>query len=134
VPPITTDKDKVRLKVGDTDATAQLLSDDEIAALLEMHGSVARTAPAAALAIAAKFARDYTFEWRSGTNTGGKFNRAERVAHYQALARELRAEQGISTQATTRVDGHSDDVDYQEVSTSSKGRVRAGYFDPDLPR
>jgi hypothetical protein len=126
--PITSDRDKVRLKVGDTDTADPLLFDDEIDALLADEGSVTRAAIAAARAIAAKFARGYTFQ-----TDGQRFNRAERVAHYRQLAKDLATEAGITTHATTRVDGYSDDVDYQDVEAGRRGRVRAGYTDPDLP-
>lgn len=49
--------DRVRLLIGDTDSADQLLTDDEISWLLELHGSLNRTASESARAIAAKYAR-----------------------------------------------------------------------------
>ncbi len=53
------DKDKVRLLIGDTDAGQPLLSDEELAYCLTQAG-VTRAAAKACRAIAAKFARDAT--------------------------------------------------------------------------
>lgn len=88
--PLTEDRDIVRLKIGDTDEDDPLLYDDEIDAFLTLHTvdsvvSVTAAAADAASAIAAKFARGYNF-----STDGQSFNRSERVAHYQALAKELR--------------------------------------------
>jgi hypothetical protein len=49
--------DAVRLLIGDTDSTDQLITDNEISYLLTRHGSINRTASEACRAIAAKFAR-----------------------------------------------------------------------------
>lgn len=54
---LATDKDKVRLLVGDTDTTDQLLQDEEINYLLTETGNVLLAASRAAKAIAAKFSR-----------------------------------------------------------------------------
>jgi len=55
---------------------------------------------------------------------------------YAQLATELRTRSaGVEVDATTRMDGYSEDIDYQESSTTSnrRGRVPSGWFDPDLP-
>lgn len=128
MPALTSDRDKVRLKIGDTDSADALLSDDEVDTCLAEHGDLNRAAAAAAEAIAAQFSRQFDFQ-----TDGQAFRRSQKAAAYRALAKELRAKAGIQTQATTRTDGYSDDVDYQDVAASSSGRVRAGYTDPDLP-
>jgi len=56
-PTLATDKDKVRLFIGDTDSTQPLLQDEEIVSLLAMFGSVAVASSTACKNIAAKFAR-----------------------------------------------------------------------------
>lgn len=134
--PITDDTDKIRLMIGDTDSADWLLSDDEVDYFIDATSDLNVAAAAAAEAIAAKFARGYNF-----TTDGQSFNRSERVEHYMQLARNLdpaNARNGvgtITTAATTKVDGYSDDIDFQEGSgqSSATGRIRAGYFDPDLP-
>lgn len=54
---LATDKDKVRFEIGDTDTTDQLLSDEEIAAVLTAEGSVYAAASDCAEHLAAKFSR-----------------------------------------------------------------------------
>lgn len=133
---ITDDTDKVRLMIGDTDSTEWLLSDDEVDYFIAENSDLSVAAAAACEAIAAKFARGYNF-----STDGQTFNRSERVEHYLQLAKNLdpanaRNRAGtISTAATTKVDGYSDDIDYAEGAgqDSTTGRVRAGYFEPDLP-
>ena len=56
-PALPTDKDKVRLFIGDTNSADVLLQDEEIAALLAMFGSVAIASVKACNSIAAKYAR-----------------------------------------------------------------------------
>lgn len=102
------DRERVRLHVGDTDATDQLLTDAQVDDYLAQRyvidagtgGTVYNVVAAAADcagAIAAKFARDFNF-----AEDGQRFDRAQRVGHYQALERQLRARQGgISVPAST---------------------------------
>jgi len=54
---LTTDKDKVRFYIGDTDQTDQLLQDEELSFLLTEMSNVLLAAAYAAKAIAAKFSR-----------------------------------------------------------------------------
>lgn len=132
---ISTARDKVRLTIGDNDSTDPLLQDDEIDYFLAAQSDdIQLAAASAAEAIAAKFARGYNF-----ATDGQSFNRSERVKHYMGLAAMLdpmNARSGQSTVVTnhtTRIDGYSDDVSYDDITTNSAGRVRAGWFDPDLP-
>ena len=53
----TSNKDAVRLIIGDTDTADQLLADEEIDYYLTKHGVVLRAASESARAVAAKFAR-----------------------------------------------------------------------------
>lgn len=98
--PITTDLERVRLMVGDTDAADQLLTDDEVNEFLAQRsvlddggGTTFVNLPAAgadcAEAIAASLARDYDF-----STDGQQFQRAQRVGHFVALGRELRNRAG----------------------------------------
>lgn len=97
---ISTDKDRVRLLIGDTDATQPLLYDDEVEnflaarSVLDSSGgtlSVNVTAAAAdcAGAIAARYARQFNF-----SEDGQSFQLAQRVGQYQALERTLRNRAG----------------------------------------
>lgn len=84
------DRDKVRLKIGDTDESDPLLYDDEIAVhLAAWPENLDLAAANAAEAIAAKFARGFTF-----SSDGQQFNVRERVLHYMALAETLRKRGG----------------------------------------
>jgi hypothetical protein len=92
-------RDRVRLAVGDTDSTDPILTDDEVDDYLAQRhvvdstGGTVYNVPAAAAdcagAIAAKYARDFSF-----AEDGQRFDRAQRVGHYQALERTLRARSG----------------------------------------
>jgi hypothetical protein len=101
------DRDRVRLAIGDTDSTDPLLTDDEVDDFLSQRyvvdttaGTVYNTVAAAADAagaIAAKYARDFNF-----AEDGQRFDRAQRVGHYQALERHLRNRQGgVSVPSST---------------------------------
>lgn len=96
---ITTDRDRVRLLIGDTDETDPQLYDDEVDAILDQRsviestgGTVYNVVAAAADcagAISAKYARQFTFN-----ADGQSFQLAQRVQHYQTLEVELRRRAG----------------------------------------
>lgn len=96
---IATDRDRVRLMIGDTDEADKLLYDDEIAHFLETRtftaddGTETVNLPAAAAdsaaAIAAKFARRFSF-----AEDGQRFEVAQRVSHYLQLEAKLRSRAG----------------------------------------
>ena len=133
---LDTDLEKVRLRIGDTASTDPLLTDEEIGVFTAEQSSVRLAAAAAAEAIAAKFARGYNFK-----TDGQEFNRAERVKHYLDLAKALDptgARNGaglIAASSTVKADGYNqDEVASGDIEPSpARGRVRAGYFNPDLP-
>jgi hypothetical protein len=109
--PANSDRDAVRLLIGDTDSADQLLQDSEVDYFLGLFGTSgsARVRPAAIRscdAIAAKFARQV-----DTTNQGLSVGASKRMEHYQALASELRAQQG--TEATVFLGGSS----YSEAQT-----------------
>lgn len=96
---ISTERDKVRLLIGDTDTDDPLLYDDEIAACIanrqieNADGDFVTNLPAAAAdaagAIAAKFSRRFNF-----AEDGQTFSVAQRVSHYTALEERLRRRAG----------------------------------------
>jgi hypothetical protein len=96
---IETDRDRVRLMIGDTDESDPLLSDDEIAAFVayrkvenedeESVTNIPAAAADAADAIAAKFARKFNF-----AEDGQRFDVAQQHGHYLALAQRLRTRAG----------------------------------------
>jgi hypothetical protein len=101
-----TDTEKVRLLVGDTDSSDQILSDTQISdfitdrSIIESGSTtsvnVVAAAADAAGAIAAKYARRFNF-----SEDGQTFQVAQRVGHYQALEKSLRARQGGASAAVT---------------------------------
>lgn len=98
---ISTDRDKVRLLIGDTDSTDPLLYDDEVDACIAYRqmtdddGADVTNIPAAAAdaaaAIAAKFSRRFNF-----SEDGQSFDIAQRVSHYLSLEQSLRSRAGGS--------------------------------------
>lgn len=103
--PITTNLDRVRLLIGDTNEADPLLYDDEVEACLtyrtyvNTEGGTIINVPAAAAdaadAIAAKFAREFNF-----AEDGQRFDRSQKVGHYMALANSLRRRAGGVAVAT----------------------------------
>lgn len=95
-----TDRDQVRLLVGDTDAADPQLLDAEVDAFVTNRtvlnatgGTLVTNLNAAAAdcagAIAAKYAREFDF-----SEDNQSFSRAQRVGNYMALERELRNRAG----------------------------------------
>tara|TARA_R110000824_G_scaffold159878_1_gene334458 strand:+ start:2193 stop:2627 length:435 start_codon:yes stop_codon:yes gene_type:complete len=86
---IATDKDKVRLKIGDTDTDDQLLSNETIDALLVIRADVTLCAIDCVRAILAKLARDID---RSAVGMSGQ--RSQKITHYEGVLRNLVKESG----------------------------------------
>lgn len=87
---LTSARDEVRLKIGDTSSGAVLLSDETLDALLTAFGdNVVETSIAAVNAILAKIARD-----ADKSALGITSNLSQKTAHYQQLLRQLQAESG----------------------------------------
>ena len=102
---LTTDRDKVRLKIGDTDTDDQLLSNETIDALLDIRADVILCAIDCVRAILAKLARDID---RSAAGMTG--SRSQRIANYEIVLRNLIKESGGETRM--KVGGISkDDAD-----------------------
>jgi len=81
---LTTDKDKVRFYIGDTDQTDQLLQDEEINSLLTKTTNVLLAAVHAAKAIAAKFSR------QADKSVGDlRISLSQKAQTYMALAADL---------------------------------------------
>jgi hypothetical protein len=103
--------DELRLLIGDTDTTDELLSDAEVDFFLADDGSAIWGAVRACTAVAAKFARKVT-------STSGRVSKqlSDLMQHYLDLARRLeqRAEEkstGLVFTALTRSDKQIDRED-----------------------
>lgn len=84
--PGTSDKDWVRFRIGDTDTSDQLLSDEEILSLITEEGSKEAAAAVAAEGLAAEFSRRATSE-----SVGDlRFQYGDQAARYERLADRLR--------------------------------------------
>ena len=84
---ISTDRDKVRLLIGDTDTNAQLFQDDELAWFLsEVSDDIYKAGALAAESAAGKFARAYDFE-----TDGQSFKRGQMFKFWTDLAARLRS-------------------------------------------
>jgi len=82
--PSANDRDKVRLLIGDTDQTDQLLSDEEITYLLDEWGTVYLAAARAAKVIAAKFSR------QADKSVGDlRISLSQKAQMYMSLANDL---------------------------------------------
>lgn len=90
--PADSDLDWVRWRIGDTDESEPLQSDQEIAAALASESSRSLAAALVCDAIAAQFRKAFAFTVADGAGNNRTEQRQQRVAHYSALAAELRAE------------------------------------------
>lgn len=83
-------RDRVRLKIGDTDSDAYKLTNAQVdQCVADWPGNVELAAANAAEAIAALYADGYNF-----ASDGQSFNRRERFEHYTRLAADLRRRGG----------------------------------------
>jgi hypothetical protein len=90
-PDITTDRDKVRLLIGDTITTDQQLQDGEIAFFLSEESNVYRAAARACQSLAALYAR------KVDKAVGDlKISASQRQKAYAALAKDLWIKGGVS--------------------------------------
>lgn len=128
------DRDDVRLELGDTDAADVLFSDSEIQYFLDAaSGDVLLATARACDSLARRFARDFDF-----STDGQSFSKGQRSEHYRLLAKELRlrAAGGVTSETVTRVDGYSTDIPSDQV-TAGRGanggnqRGRQNWFTQD---
>jgi hypothetical protein len=122
---ITTARDKVRLAIGDTDASAPLVYDEELDVYLASYSSnVLKTAAAVCDMLAVKFARYYDFD-----TDGQSFSRSQMSKQYAALAKELKNRAtGIAALDTVRKDGYSTDIETSDVRASGDTNPRQEFY------
>lgn len=133
-----TDLQAFRLELGDDDATRELLNDDEAQHYIDQHPDQVLLAVLDACdMLARRFSREHDFEWQGSDTARGKFTRSQMAKAYADRAKEIRAKLGgqVSTVSTSRVDGFSEDLTSRDGvgQLSARGRVLAGYSNPDLP-
>ena len=84
---LSTDRDRLRFRIGDVDTNAQLLSNETLDALLTTRPDPTLAAIDAIEGILAKFAREID---RGSLGLGG--SRSQKTQFYRDLLKELRAE------------------------------------------
>lgn len=122
----------MRLEIGDTDSTDALFTDEEINYKLTANAdSIVPTVIELCDILAVRFSREFDFE-----TDDQKFARSQKAKAYADRAAELRAQggSGFTTTSQTKIDGYSQDITGRDASPSpATGRVKRGYYDPDLP-
>lgn len=86
---LSTDKDLVRFKIGDTNTGDQLVANETIQAFLDNGDSVVDASIKCVTAIIAKLAREY-----DRSEIGMSASRSQAVQHYRDLLKELNGELG----------------------------------------
>lgn len=126
---------KVRLQIQDTDASDALFTDAEVQVYLDLRAdNLLQTAADLCDVLAIRFSREFDFE-----TDRQKFSRSQRQKMYAEMAVSLRARAngGVQSVPSTKVDGYSSDIDSEQTSTAgspgASGRVRQGYFSGDVP-
>jgi hypothetical protein len=111
----TSDKDAVRLIIGDTDTNDQLLQNEEINYYITLHGSVTRAASESARAVAAKYARamsrsigglqaDFSAKYRQYLELADNLDRNEQVSPVSPfLAGYLKSQHEVQDANTDRI-------------------------------
>ncbi len=138
---VNTDREKLRLAIGDTDVSSSganaIFKDAELDYFLsEESNNITNAGLRACYAAMARFARAYDFE-----TDQQKFMRSQMYKAFADLAERLEAQGAtlssasstVSTVDVTRVDGFSDDIAMQEVTgTSSDQNPRQKFYATDL--
>lgn len=89
---LSTDRDRIRLRIGDTDTNDQLLSNETVDALLLTRTSVILAAIDCVQAIIAKLAREI-----DRSNIGMSGSRSQKTTHFHSVLRELQKEAQMDT-------------------------------------
>lgn len=92
---------QVRFLIGDTDTSDQLLSDQEIEYLLDLHGSVSAAAIASCENLSAKYARQV--DYRLGPQSVSASKRAEQ---FEKLAIRIKKQSSKYSVPTVSSDQH----------------------------
>jgi hypothetical protein len=120
---ISTDRDRVRLLIGDTDTNDQLFQDDEIAYFLELANNVILSAAAKACdAAAAKYSRAIKFQ-----TDDQMFDPLARAGEMRAMAAQFRAQaSGVTGVVPTKQDAYSSTIPADQFSGGGSGS-RSGH-------
>jgi hypothetical protein len=114
----SSDRDRVRGKIGDTDANRELLDDDTVDAVLELYPSVTSAAIECCRRIIAKLARDVD-RGAIGTNA----SRSQAISNYKDLISMLQSE--LLTHGRMFVGGES--LASNESQSADTGAVQPSF-------
>jgi hypothetical protein len=115
---LSTQIGQVRFRLQDTTEPA-LLTDEEITLCLTDEGSVAGAAAAGAEAIAHRYAHGLNFK-----SDDQEFDAGDRAKQWAELATKLRRQAGgTASLVLTKVDGYSQDIPADQVSTGTASRT-----------
>lgn len=119
----TSNRNRVRLEIGDTDAATAMFTDAEIDDLLSQEGdNMLKAAARACEVLAARYSRRVDF-----TADGATIRAAQYAEAWRRAGVELRRRaEGTATVTTKRVDGYSDDVETDDVDTVSSSMRQYG--------
>lgn len=122
---LSTDRDKLRFKIGDVDTNDQLLSNELLDALLAEQADPTLAAIAAVEGILAQFARDID---RQALGLGG--SRSQKTQFYRDLLKELRSQAARSSTSAFFGGGSvSEKETIQDDSDNPLTPFRLGQFD-----
>lgn len=108
----TTDRNRVRLEIGDTEINRALFQDAEIDDLITQETTVLGASAKACEILAVRFARDFDF-----SADGASFDKAKVSEQYAKMGRRLRARaRGSSIIPAQRIDGYSTTTGSDEVA------------------
>lgn len=125
---LPTDKDKVRLLIGDTDPNDPLLSDTEIQYFVDGQGSLGRAASEACRAIAGMFARNM-----SQSIGGLSADFSAKYRQYLGMADELAASSDQSDTVSPYISGYSKAAKETEHGDSDRETLDAYRGIHDFP-
>lgn len=125
--------EQVRFEIGDESATEPDFTDPQIELKLNGRGGNILLAAADLCDIlATRYAREFDFS----SAARQEFKRSQKAESMERRAAKLRERAGgLVAVPTTRIDGFSEDIDNRSGAgqSSRTGRVREGYYDPDIP-
>ena len=129
--PSTSNRDNVRFRVGDTDITDGLVSDEEIDFALTESSSVYAAAAFVCDHIAARFSREADKSVSASVGQSVTHHLSQRAAAFRALAKALRQEGSAATVGAPYCGGISiaDKADNEEDSDIVQPFFKRGQYE-----
>ena len=120
----TSDRDRVRLEIGDVTESTALFDNDELDDIILREGSAIKAAARACEILAVRFAREFDF-----TADGSGFKTSQKSEAYAKMGVRLRNRAKSDVTVPTRVDGYSDDIPSDEMVSSVQTGFEAGRWE-----